>query len=373
MRIVAGRLRVSVLLLLVLFGWVWRFHGEVFMIEQNIDRDDITGAVRSRVPGVLVLVVIAVGTRSISSVIPHVSPLVAAVAAGIFLANVIGVPEVFAPGIGTYKIWLEAGIVLMGARIAPSTLIGAGLELLLVVGICVTVTIFIVEKLATSLFGIHAKLGSLLAAGAGVCGVSAVIGVAGSIRATEEQIAYAAGTILLFDVVTLFVYPVIGGWLGLADRVFGVWAGLTMFSTGPVTAAGFSVSETAGQWATITKLTRNLLLGVLVGIYSIRYTDLREQEAVVSVEQLWAPFPKFVFGFFAVMILTSSSLISTDNTAQLLNAYHWLFLIAFVGLGLRVELADLRTTGVRPVALVFTTLVLVSTIALVVVQSVVGG
>ena len=66
------------------------------------------------------------------------------------------------------------------------------------------------RPVARNIFGLRERLGSLLAAGTGICGVSAVVAVAKSIDADEESITYAAGTVLLFDAVTLVVYPAIG-------------------------------------------------------------------------------------------------------------------------------------------------------------------
>jgi uncharacterized membrane protein YadS len=115
----------------------------------------------------------------------------------------------------------------MGTSVALDRVISVGPMILLCVVVTVITTIITVEVLARGLFGSRDKIGSLLAAGSGICGVSAVVATAGSIEANERQIAYAAATILLFDTVTLFVYPVIGHVLGLSDMVFGVWAGLT--------------------------------------------------------------------------------------------------------------------------------------------------
>jgi len=53
-----------------------------------------------------------------------------------------------------------------------------------------------------------------------------------------SAITFAAATVLLFDAVTLVAFPIAGEWLGLTGRQFGVWAGVSMFSTGPVAAAG---------------------------------------------------------------------------------------------------------------------------------------
>lgn len=301
-----------------------------------------------------------------------VPALLAAVLVGGVIANIVGVPSRFESGVETYNLWLEVGIVLMGVRVSLDALLDAGPALLaLVVGV-VGFTLAIAELLART-FDLQRRLGSLVAAGASVCGVSAVVAVAGAIRAEEEYVAYATSTILVFDAVTLFAYPALGQLLGLPDRVFGIWAGLTMFSTGPVTAAGFAFSETAGHWATVTKLTRNLLLGVLVGVYSLRYAGNERDASAFSPRALWASFPTFVLGFFAVMVLTSTALVSPGTTQQLTNAYQWLFLVAFAGLGLSVDVDDLLDTGVKPVALVLTAFVVGSAVLLVLVDVLFGA
>ena len=326
---------------------------------------------RRMAPGVLALVALAAVARAVASVVPVASELVVAVALGILAANVVGVPARFEPGVRTHTTWLELGIVLMGARVSLSTLLSTGPTLaVLVVGV-VVLTLVLVEALGRFVFGVDRQLGSLLAAGASVCGVSAAVAVAGTIRATQVQVAFAAGTILLFDVVTLFAYPVVGGVLGLEDRVFGVWAGLTMFSTGPVTAAGFAFSDVAGRWATVTKLTRNLLLGVVVAAYSVRYA--RAGSEALSPRALWTSFPTFVLGFFAVVVVTSSGLVPDTVTAGVEAGYRWLFLLAFAGLGLGVNVDDLRETGAAPVALLLTALVVTSVSALLAVRALLGA
>jgi uncharacterized integral membrane protein (TIGR00698 family) len=328
-------------------------------------------SVRAAAPGVGLLVALGALARLASQVLPVASELVVAVVLGIVLANLVDVPERFAPGIDTHGVWLAGGIVLMGARVSLSTLLDTGPRLVALVLAVAAGTLVLVELLAAFVFDVDGKLGSLLAAGASVCGVSAAVAVAGSIRANREDVAFAAGTILLFDVLTLFAYPVVGDLLALPERVFGVWAGLTMFSTGPVTAAGFAFGDVAGRWATVTKLTRNLLIGAVVAGYSLRYA--RPDDDALSVRGLWRTFPKFVLGFFAVVVLTSSTLVPDAVTAQAEAGYRALFLLAFAGLGLGVDVADLRRTGPTPIALVLTALVATSALALVAVQALLGG
>ena len=319
-------------------------------------------------PGIGLLVAIGLLARGMAAVVP-IPALLGAVLVGILLANTVGVPAAFRPGVDTYKLWLEVGIVLMGVRVSLSALVAAGPTLLLTVLGVVCFTLVVAESLARGM-GLQRRLGSLVAAGASVCGVSAVVAVAGAIRADEEHVAYATSTVLVFDAITLFAYPAIGRLLGLPDRVFGIWAGLTMFSTGPVTAAGFAYSPVAGEWATVAKLTRNVLLGGLVVAYSVLYADSGERESagprnsLAVVRSLWDGFPKFVLGFLSLVVLASLGVFSAAETALIEAAYRGAFLVAFAGLGTSVAVRELRDTGVRPLAVLALTLAVVSVVVL---------
>ncbi len=313
-------------------------------------------------PGLALLCGAAVLARAIGSV-TGIEALLIAIALGVVLVNGPGVPDACRAGVGTHTLWLAAGIVLMGASISLAAVREAGIVVLGVTVVVAVSTIGVVEALSRGVFGLSEKLGSLLAAGAGICGVSAVVAVAGAVRAREDQIAYAAATVLLFDAITLVVYPVAGQLLGLSDIVFGIWAGVSMFSTGPVVAVGFAYSEAAGQWATLTKLSRNALIGVVVLVYAAVYMRTTSERRL-SVRLLWAEFPTFVLGFLALAIIGSLGVFSETHRTVIDTAYNWLFLMAFVGLGTEIELHELRAAGVRPVIVVFVSLIVASTLAL---------
>jgi uncharacterized integral membrane protein (TIGR00698 family) len=341
---------------------------------------DLLSSLRGLLPGLALLAALALLARGIASVAP-IPALLAAVLVGGLLANTVGVPSRFAPGVGTYARWLEVGIVLMGVRVSLDALLDAGPTLLVAVVAVVGFTLAVAELLARG-FDLQRRLGSLVAAGASVCGVSAVVAVAGAIRADEEHVAYATSTILIFDALTLFAYPALGRLLGLPDRVFGIWAGLTMFSTGPVTAAGFAYSELAGQWATVAKLTRNVLLGGLVVAYSVLYADADTgkddganspsdggvRSHVTVLRSLWDGVPTFVLGFLALVVFASAGVFTDHQLARIEQAYRAAFLVAFAGLGTSVALRDLRDTGVRPLAVLALTLAVVSAVTLAVVR-----
>ncbi|ELY61804.1 hypothetical protein C491_00070 [Natronococcus amylolyticus DSM 10524] len=322
-------------------------------------------------PGLAALLLGAVLARAVELTLGF-NHLLVAIALGFVLANAVGVPDRLEPGINTHKLWLGAGIVLMGASLTLETILEVGgLVLLVVVGVT-TLTILVVELLARNVFGLADHMGSLLAAGSGICGVSAVVAVAGAIRAREEQIAYAAATVLLFDAITIVVYPLIGDLLGLSDVVFGVWAGVSMFSTGPVVAVGFAHSEVAGQWATMAKLSRNALIGAVVIAYASYYAR-SGSAGRPSLRTLWDEFPKFVLGFLVLVALASAGVFSSAQQASIENAYNWLFVLAFVGLGTEIQLAELRSTGLTPALVVLLALVVASTVSLVVLSMLFGA
>ncbi len=320
----------------------------------------------SRLPGFAVLCLGAIVARSIESV-GGPNELLVAIAVGFLLGNAVSLPKRFEPGIATHGLWLAAGIVLMGASLSLTTVMEVGGLVFAIVVAVAAGTLIFVELLARNAFNVSDRLGSLLAAGASICGVSAVVAVAGAIDAREEQIAYAAATVLVFDATTLVIYPIVGDLLGLSGIVFGIWAGVSMFSTGPVVAVGFAHSEVAGQWATMTKLSRNALIGVVVLAYATYYarkTAGASGDTGVSLRLLWTEFPTFVAGFLFLAVLATLGLFSSAQQTAIETAYGWLFLLAFVGLGTEIRIAALRRTGPVPIVVVLLSLLTASAISL---------
>ena len=322
--------------------------------------------IRRLLPGLALLLALGLLARGVTALVPVGSHLLVVIGLGVLVANTVGVPDWAGPGVGTHDRLLEAGIVLMGATVGLGGVLDVGGRVLLVVVLAVCVTVVTVETLSRTVFDVPEKVGSLLAAGSGICGVSAITAVAGSIDPDRREVAYAAATVLLFDAVTLAVYPVVGELLDLSDLVFGVWAGATMFSTGPVTAAGFAHSRAAGEWAVLVKLARNVLIGAAAIAYALYYTGREASGTTVgsTPRYLWRTFPKFVLGFVLLMLLGSVGAFSSGGTAALGAASDWAFLLAFAGLGLGIDAREFRDMGVAPVGVVLTSLVLVSSVVL---------
>jgi uncharacterized integral membrane protein (TIGR00698 family) len=309
-------------------------------------------------PGVAFLCLLAGVAVAVGRVVP-LDALVLAVALGVLVGNTVGTPAWARHGADAHKLFLETGIVLLGAQLSVGEVAAGGPRVAALVVATVVVAVALVELLGRRVFALRRRVTALLAAGTSICGVSAVVAVAGAIDADAEDIATVTATVLLFDAVTLVAFPAVGAALGLGAREFGVWAGLSMFSTGPVTAAGFAYDPVAGQWATLTKLTRNALVGVVAVAYSLAFVS---REAT-SVRAIWTRFPKFLLGFAAVSAIASAGLLSPSAQASLDSLSTALFAVAFVGLGLDVRADRMRETGATPVLVVAVALCSVATLA----------
>jgi len=314
---------------------------------------------RKLLPGLLVLAAIAGTGRLVGSSVPLVTPLVVAIGIGAIVANTAGIPRWAEPGVSKSSLLLETAIVLLGATLSLEALVTAGP---LLVGLVVAVVAFgvLVVTLLARAADLNDRLGSLLAAGSSVCGVSAIAAAAPACDADESQIAHAAATILLFDAVTLVAFPAVGRTLDVDPRLFGVWIGLSMFSTGPVAAAGFAHSAVAGQWATVTKLARNALIGAVAVWYSIRYTGRGTGATDPAARRIWIDFPKFLLGFLGLAVLANAGVLPAPAVDSIAAASDALFLLAFAGLGLEIRVAEMRDAGLRPLGIVGAYLVIVS-------------
>ena len=245
--------------------------------------------------------------------LPNIEYVLWAIVFGLIVANTIGVPKIFRPGVDTYEFWLKAGIVLLGVRfILGDVLKMGGISLA-----CVAVELVLSLTLMTYLgraFGLSPKLTSLLAIGSSICGVSAIIAAKGAIDADDEDSSYAIAAILALGAFSLFAFPAIGHAFGMSDQAFGLWAGLAVDNTAEATAAGALYSDAAGKFAVLAKTARNATIGFVVLGYAI-YWARKSQAAVIDDKAsfLWQKFPKFVLGFLLISSLTTAGFSEAPN------------------------------------------------------------
>lgn len=166
-------------------------------------------------------------TQAVGNFLPWkknpLSPILVAIILSLIIRNIVPLPQSFNAGIafGVKKL-LRFGIILMGIRLSifsvlEISLLALGMVVLCIVSALVT-TMFIARKI-----GVSERLGTLIAAGTSICGVSAIVATSPVINAKEEETAYAVGTITIFGILATIAYPY------LTELVLHL----------PVTSAGF--------------------------------------------------------------------------------------------------------------------------------------
>jgi uncharacterized integral membrane protein (TIGR00698 family) len=220
--------------------------------------------------------------------------------------------------------------------------------------VCVVLELAMAIVVMTALgrwFKLSPKLTSLLAIGASVCGVSAIIAAKGAIEADDEDASYAIAAILALGAVSLLVFPLIGRALGMSDHAYGLWAGLAVDNTAEAAAAGALYSDAAGKFAVLAKTTRNATLGFVVLGYALYWVRRNQVQAIGHKGAfLWQRFPKFVIGFLIISALATAGVFDKAQSADLANLSRWAFLLTFAGVGLRTDLRELSRQGWRPLA-----------------------
>ena len=297
---------------------------------------------------------------------PNIEYVLWAILFGILIANTVGLPRIFRPGVATYEFWLKAGIILLGARFVLGDILKLGGISLVLVFIAFALSLTFMTWLGR-VFKLGPQLTTLLSVGSSVCGVSAIIATQGAIDADEESSSTAIAAILALGAISLFTFPLIGHLLHMSDHAYGLWAGLAVDNTAEATAAGALYSDAAGKFAVLAKTCRNALIGFVVLFYAIQWANqqrklLGESKHHAELDNkaafLWNKFPKFVLGFLFISLLATFGASTNPavaalgfNKPQLLalgNLSRWAFLLTFAGVGLRTNLKDLFKQGARP-------------------------
>jgi uncharacterized integral membrane protein (TIGR00698 family) len=205
-----------------------------------------------------------------------VSTFLIAIVLGMIVKNAAPLPGGVEPGFRfCVSRVLRAGIILLGIRLSLVAVLRIGVVAAFIVVICI-VTAILVTGLLSRWFGVSGRLGTLIAAGTSICGVSAVVAVSPAIGAREEETSYAISTITVFGVLATLLYPYLAELaMGLSTAQAGLFLGTAVHDTSQVTGAAFIYDQVWGRnvsrIAITTKLVRNTLMVLVIPLLSIAY------------------------------------------------------------------------------------------------------
>lgn len=245
--------------------------------------------------------------------------VVLGIVAGIVIVNVFKVPKWAENGVRLSRLGLKTGVILLGALYSAAELKNLGGLSVLMIGFFVLGSVGIVLWIG-SRRRISNSMGGVLSAGMGVCGVSATVAVAPVVQAKPVEIAYTIGTILLWGVGCMFVFPIIGHLLDMSYVQFGAWAGTGILNSAQVAGAALAFQPDGIETlmvAEIFNITRVLILPVVVLWLAIWYVRKEGETVQVNVGRvIVTKFPVFVIGFILMFALSTTGIFAPANHYQ---------------------------------------------------------
>lgn len=239
---------------------------------------------------------------------------------------------------------LRMGIALLGARIGVEQLMTVGSLPLLVVVTCVPITIG-----SALLLGRWLGLPSLQSLVAGVavaiCGVSAAVAVAAVIpqgKLEDRRLLGVVVGVTALGTLSMLALPPLFALLGYSDPQTGLLLGASIHDVAQAAGAGYLVSDTAGDIATLTKLLRVALLAPLVLLLGALLNRNRTGKA---------DHPWFLLGFVTLFGMNSLGWLPEDLRQALATTSQACLLVVMAALGMRTSLSSLIAQGWRPFAL----------------------
>jgi uncharacterized integral membrane protein (TIGR00698 family) len=137
--------------------------------------------------------------------------------------------------------------------------------------------------------------------------------------------------------------------VGFDPHTAGIFLGATIHDVAQVVGAGYSVSNEAGDTATIVKLFRVALLLPVVLVISF----LLQRSGATATDGRRPPLlPLFLLGFATLVVVNSLGGLPLAAATVLQEASRWCLVLAIAALGTRTSLGDLARVGWRPVAII---------------------
>ena len=308
------------------------------------------------IPGIVVTILLAMVATFISGFVPYhlISGSVFALLIGMLLNPIVSKYSLVTKGIGfTSKQILRLAIILMGLTLSFTQVLLVGRYSLIVM----VFTLFVAfggGYLFGRLFKLDWRLSSLISAGTGICGGSAIAALAPTIDAEDKDIAYAISATFLFDILMVILFPLAGRYLGMSDIGFGLWAGTAINDTSSVVAAGYAFSDAAGSFSVIVKLTRTLSIIPVVLIFSMINARIKEKSAYVQSTvtrnkvSIKSIFPYFILLFLLMVAIKSIGVLPVVVSDGAATLSKFLMVMALGAIGLKTNFNQVAKAGFKP-------------------------
>jgi len=299
-----------------------------------------------------------------------VSPVIVAIVLGMILGNTVRFPAVFEKGwdFSVRKV-LRLGIILLGIRLSVFDVFRLGAVGVPIVVMCIAGAILLTGYLAKRL-ALPPRLGTLIAVGTSICGVSAIVAAAPAIDAEEEEVCYAIAVITIFGLAATLLYPYLAYAIFRHNAVLsGLFLGTAIHETAQVAGAGMIYADAfaspAGlDVASVAKMVRNVFMAGVIPLLAFLHARRQSSPARRRGPGAARLFPLFIAGFVAMAVFRSIGDAAIGGGREAFGLWGpeawsglqglvkgwaaFLLVVALAGVGLKTRFASFKGLGPKP-------------------------
>ena len=297
-------------------------------------------------PGIGFAFVLAAVATVLGNFFPLIGSSVFAILLGILANNLFHIKKTYHAGLAySGKKLLQYSIILLGFSMSIGRVSATGISSLKI-SILTILIAFLSAYVVGRLLGMGKVLTTLIGFGTAICGGSAIAAASPILEAKDEDIALSISTIFFFNILAVFIFPFLGHLMHMNNATFGTWAGTAINDTSSVVAAGYTYSQSAGDLATIVKLSRALMIVPACLIFAgVRYIRSQNSHQKVDLKKI---FPWFILWFVVASIVTSVGIFPSSFVPVTKFLSQWLMAMALAGIGARVSFGQFRKAGAAP-------------------------
>ena len=234
------------------------------------------------------------------------------------------------------RVLLQVSVVALGFGMNLHEVLKAGRSGFIYTALGITFA-FLVGSALGKLLQVRGNSSFLITTGTAICGGSAIAAIGPIVQANEEEMAVSLGTIFIFFLIALLIFPPIGNALHLSQTQFGLWAALAIHDTSSVVGAATKYGPQALVVGTTVKLARALWIVPLALV-----------TAAAKHHRTRIQFPWFIL-FFVFAALANTYLPaqhSATKTFFTLGRFGLTATLFLIGTG--ISRATLKEVGWRP-------------------------
>jgi uncharacterized integral membrane protein (TIGR00698 family) len=311
------------------------------------------GAAQARAlfPGVLACAVVAAASTFLSE--HYGAPVM-------LFALLLGMAMNFLSGEGpcaagiafTGRTVLRLGVALLGLRITAGQVAELGWQPVAIVVLTVALTIG-VSMLLARWMGFQSLFGLLSGGATAICGASAALALAAALPnhpLKERATLFTVIGVSVLSTVTMIVYPMIAHAIGLDPRLAGIFLGATIHDVAQVVGAGYGMSQQTGDVATVVKLMRVAMLLPVIA-FAVVFVRARASNAGEAAGPRPPLLPSFAVAFAVLVAINSTGWLPGIVAKAGSEFSRWCLVAAIAGIGMKTQLKELTTVGLKPIVL----------------------